>query len=264
MTTTTRAAASRKMLWDEYVSSVKELKTKQARHVFLLEAAFYAVVLLVSFIAGALGGRLQQSLSSSLVSLQDGGAVWVLWKLVATLLFFFLAILAAWSISRSLIWAVLMSKPVTKQYIWKCSLLSALWLIAWFTPIALLFRATNDSIRESMTVQPGLPWLVYALLTLWFYFTYPVYVEFCSSGKLFRSIGSAFVKGVKHVPQLIIPFIMMVVTVFVIGRISLLAGYLPSFLNAIAASVLFFGTFAWAKLYYRSVLGRVLHHEHHH
>ena len=69
--------------------------------------------------------------------------------------------------------------------------------------------------------------------------------------------------SLREAPQLLGPFLMMVATIILVGLLSKLAEFFPSIFSAIVGSMLFFATFAWAKVYYTAVLKRAAHPQKH-
>ncbi|MBI2147851.1 hypothetical protein HYU19_05270 [Candidatus Woesearchaeota archaeon] len=256
-------------LLSSYTASFRGLASKKALCIAAADAAFYIAAVLVAMLLNLAASPLKGSLSALAVpgalSAGAGTAVLLLWKLLFLFIVLVLFILAAWGASRAVIWALLLGKPVSWRLVRSFAGIFLVWFIIWGIPFYLSFRYLNGLVGLGIAPPAWFSILQYALIVLLFYFTYPVCAEAASSGKVFSSIKNGVMGGITRVPQRVVPFLIMTVTVFILSQIGRVGEWLPKISNTILGVVLFFGLFTWAKLYYVSAIHALdqPHHPHH-
>jgi len=159
--------------------------------------------------------------------------------------------LAAWSLSRGLIYTNLLKKKLTPRYFFK--LLGLNTLLAIIILILLVFLSVI------VKIIPAAGYVLLALILIAIYFITLIYIYFTKSDKLFKSIGTALSKGTKAIPKLIFPCFLIIVVYILINIISsLIKKALQANTATYIISLLIFIVFlAWARIYFTEEVSKV-------
>lgn len=156
----------------------------------------------------------------------------------------FIIILVAWSLTRGLIYSLLLKKKYSKSYFKKSILLNLflsvdiIILLTFFVSIGLLLQ---DLAR-------GYVYVFYAVFLVIGYYLSLNYIFFTRKNHVFESVGKALTFGTKNLPKLIIPCLIILIISTVLSNLVPLI--IPVQILSFASLVIFVAFMAWARTYF--------------
>jgi len=155
------------------------------------------------------------------------------------------------SFIKTLIWKIVYKVRPKKQFVFlsKYTFALFLWNIMWLVPVIFLMAFTLPLANENpslllkylMTIYP----LVFFIIS---YFTLNFNAAFCSSQKVWKSIGNAFAKGVLFFPRLAGAVVMAIVILSIIN--SVFAPLKSIAWTGIIFGILLLAYLAWTRFYF--------------
>ena len=162
--------------------------------------------------------------------------------LIITVVILVLIILAAWSLSRGLIYTTLLKKKLTKGYFLKFMLLNL--IIGIVALILLIFFSVIVN-----AIPPAI-YLFYAVVLIAGYLSVLMCVLFTKKNKIFNSIVKGFSEGAIKLKKLIIPCVLILVVFIILSLISFLLGRAQLTITPYISLLIFVIFMAWARIYF--------------
>ncbi|MFC1734194.1 hypothetical protein ACFL6I_28150 [candidate division KSB1 bacterium] len=255
----------KKGLWQEYFQSLKDVKSLTFLLIFAFDLVFFALMYPLIYLYGYFINRLiapymgldVASLTSQstdqLAIYQQSLTNLIVFTVLLTIALVLLLVLV-WSVSRALIWTRLLARKMTFRYFGKFYLLNLVWIA--ISTIVLVFFGTifyaSGSANKILGIITGIIFLI-VFITL-VYLMYILYYVFTKGDNLvWKSLKEAFVLGTMRCPKLTLPVVLVLGTV-VVSFATLLFKLLPKIMMDVLSYVVFFGVFAWVKIYAVDVL----------
>ena len=169
----------------------------------------------------------------SLVATLRGFYLFVIFAFILFILFF----IVNWSFFQGWIWNILLKKKLSFRYFWKFSLLNAIWFLLWAVISSLiLFGGKTESFMILFSI----------LILLFLHFSFILCVLFTKDNKI-RQIKKAMKMGILKIHHFILPYIVILATLFIVSQLSLLnTAYLMAFVYLIF--------FSWMQKYLANVI----------
>lgn len=114
--------------------------------------------------------------------------------------------IALWSLSKGIIWNLVLKKKFSLNYFWKFSLLNIIWLLLWFIP-SLFFLF---SFKTTMAAF----FLVFASAAL-LYSTPILFITFTKENIIFKSIKKTFKTAFGKIYYFIIPYTIIIFLILI-------------------------------------------------
>ncbi|MEE9525998.1 MAG: hypothetical protein V3V78_05325 [Candidatus Woesearchaeota archaeon] len=221
--------------------------------ILLYDMLFYAIVVPTLFLASYLmtslmGGIDPNILTQEMIAAKSPAIQAVASQMesvlvvaVITSILTILITLAAWSLSRGLIYTKLLKKKLTKKLFFKFA----------GSTFVLAILITNLLLVTSIVSKIISPYLLYAVILIITYFLILNFVALVKTNKIFCSIGDALSIGTKKLPKLIIPCILILVVFAVLSALILLTPLKSTKLIPLVIFALFM---TWARIYFVSEL----------
>ncbi|PIN86810.1 hypothetical protein COV19_02965 [Candidatus Woesearchaeota archaeon CG10_big_fil_rev_8_21_14_0_10_44_13] len=256
----------RKGLISEYLASWKEVRSLKYLLLILLDVGLYVVLYPLFYLFGLFVGKILQpfqSINVDNLATQTPEQLGIYQQsLSGIVLFLFLLCLAfsllfilIWSLSRGMMWSKLLDRKITLRYLGKFYLLNLLWSLGWgviaafYSVFFYRFAGSSQVVGTIMTIAFI---LLFLIMTYFMYILYYIFTE--GENLIFRSLKEAFVLGVTRFTSLALPLLMVIGSVVLIGLFSYIFKLLPQIVMEILSYMLFFGVFAWIKIYCSNAL----------
>ncbi|MEM2915910.1 MAG: hypothetical protein QXT19_00925 [Candidatus Woesearchaeota archaeon] len=158
---------------------------------------------------------------------------------------FYLATIIVYTISRGLVWLVLLGKKPELGFFARLGLLNLVWYTIW-TVLALFFMIT-------MKPEGGVP-VIIVLLLLYTHLTTALHYSYAKVQEMKKSLIEAFRKGLGKIPAFAQPYCYILIVYVIISQaIHIGTG---KFALAIAFTA-YFAFMAWYRIYMRNVLRQI-------
>lgn len=256
----------RKGLLSEYIQSWKSIASLNFLLIVLYDLGFYAALYYLLFGYGVLINKIMApfkdiNINSIIAQTPEQLGIYqqsisgtIAYVLLASIAFSLLFMLI-WSLSRGLIWSRLLGRKISGRYIGKFYLLNMVWIIGWtliFMIWALLFYKIGSASKVGGAALIATFIILYLLMTYLMYMLY--YIFTTTDSMIWRSLRDAFARGIRFFTRLALPLLMLLGTILAIGIVSYVFKLLPQIVMEIISYILFFGVFAWMKLYAADIL----------
>lgn len=164
-------------------------------------------------------------------------------SIVVSSLLLLIILLVGWSLTRGMIYSLLLNKKFTKKYFKKFTLLN-LFLFAVLTVILVFFTSIGLLLRD---IVPYYNYVFYFVLLAIAYYLSVNYIIFTRKNLVFDSIGKSLVFGTKKLPKLFIPCIfILIISLFVQGIHTLMPVQSAPILTLIVFTIFM----AWARTFF--------------
>jgi len=157
----------------------------------------------------------------------------------------FVVILGTWSLSRGLIYSILLKKEFNKKSFKKFILLN-LFLFVVITIILTFFTAIGLILQELVLSYRYVFYLVFLVIA---YYLSINYIIFTKHNKVFESIGKALEFGTKNMPKLLIPCLLILIVSLILTNIQPFLG-IPLAIAPFVSLIVFVIFMAWARIYF--------------
>ena len=210
---------------------------------FITAVSFFAIGKLITTWATSLdlaqlGPQILSQSGDQIASL-NASIFYFIIALILLILLGLIILVAAWSFSRGMMYALLLKKKFDKTLFWKnfgFNFLISLLIIL----ILLLF---SRLIAFSSAI-----YIFYVVILVVMYFTALTYIQITKSKEIFSSIGKALSFGTKEIKKLWFPVALITALAFGIGYSNtFLQRFIPSKYVGLALLILFA---AWARMYF--------------
>jgi hypothetical protein len=237
--------------WRQFAGSFK--LTKDSALLMLFDALFWAALsVFILILAGVLQSPIEQLYGIKLGEGVTVGAVMqynamldgIFAIAAASLAVFWLAVVAAYSLSRGLLWLTLARERFKPRFFARFALLNLGWCTAW---LALALAAL-------LNLQPmagAVSFIV--LLVLYTHLTTVLHASYARSQRAGESVREAFGTGLGGLLGFVQPFAYVFIVYVVLAQVQRL---IPGTLNLIVTFLLFLAFMMW----YRTYLSAVLRH----
>lgn len=256
--------AHKKGILKQYIGTWKEVKSFSFIMLVLFDLLFYALMYPLFYGYGYFIDRFAAPFQSTDLGALAGSEQLAMYEqsLAGLIVFVFLLSLAfsllfilIWSLSRAFIWTRLLGKKITGKYIGKFYLLNVIWIVGWVI-FFIIYGVLFYKIASASKAGGIITGIIFVLLFITMvYFMYIMYYRFTmGENRIWRSLKEAFVLGTIKCPRLTLPVIMVLGTIVIAALFSISFKLLPKLLMDILSYILFFGVFAWVKVYGVDVL----------
>ncbi|RMD57584.1 hypothetical protein D6825_03605 [Candidatus Woesearchaeota archaeon] len=143
----------------------------------------------------------------------------LVWFFAISLSLLAISIFAAYTLSRTLIWATIAGKKLTKKRFIEWAKLNAIWWLLWAAPLLFVTFVTTKSSQAR-------PLLAIASM-LFIYFTLHLHAQFAKIEKIGKSITRGVGFAISKIPQLILPASFSFIAYIVAYQALTLTQYLP-------------------------------------
>lgn len=150
--------------------------------------------------------------------------------------------LAAWSLSRALIYTTILKKRLTLKYFFKFAALNLIFAIV--ALIILVFFGTL------VAAAPKIIYLFYAVVLIAAYFILLAYYFFTKKNEIFNAIGTALTIGATKLSQLFLPCLLILAVLAILSLLTLLLSILGIIMPPFISLLIFTVFLAWARLYF--------------
>ncbi len=243
-------AKSAEKHWQEFVKSLKP--SKDYALVMLFDIIFWALLAILTLLL-AIAVRtpyeqlktVQFSAGVNIGTLEASNAILETFftTAIAALIAYWIAVVAAYSLSRGLIWLTLNKKPMSKSFLLKFSLLNLAWCTAWLA-IILLFL--------TFALPPASAYAFIFLLVLYAYLTTRMHNSYAKHGMI-RTAG----RETFSLDSLILFLRLHFTYLFIIYLILSQAGrFVQGNAELIITFFIFLIYMAWYRVYLRNILRR--------
>lgn len=238
-------------IWNTYRNSWKNLWSLRALWIVLADSGFYLALLLLSMgmtpvIAGIASG-FQPGLS------QDAAKVFVT-EILITIIGLVIISWIVWTVSRAIVWQLLVRKRFTKKVWAKFFGVNLIWTAIMALPIYFLIKYALSILTPGVMPSKGLMGMHYALILVLIYFGYNVFYAFVKEQKVFAAYKVGLKRAVMDIAYQFPAYLALAVTIVAVGLLNPLIAKLPNTLGLAVSYLVLFGSLTWAKIYYYDVL----------
>lgn len=131
-----------------------------------------------------------------------------------TAILLYIVLLAAYTISRGMIWTKIQDKQLTKKYLLKFGLLNLVWIPAWILAFALLITITNQEYYK---------WIMIVLGIAYIHLTTILHHTFTHKNEIGNAVQKAFSTGLGRIHKIILQYIYIIIIFIAIGQILSIA-----------------------------------------
>lgn len=238
--------------WQLFANSFKP--TKDFALLMLFDALFWAALaVLIVVLSSALQGPFASLRSIQLgegVSLGTIASYNTLLQAAFTtalvaLVVFWLAVLAAYSLSRGLVWLTLARGKFKAGFFLRFALLNLCWCTVW---LALVLVAL-------LTMQPMAGAIAFIVLLLaYVHVTTVLHAAYAKSGEAGKSVREAFGTGLGALGGFIIPYAYAFLVYVIVAQVQRL---IPGAAGLVVTFLIFIAFMAWYRTYLSAVLRRI-------
>jgi len=241
---------SAKKQWQRFLASFA--LTKEFALIMLYDIVFWALFAVISLVlattmrsqmATLQGIQLGQGLAVSQLPAYNGIIEHFFTVAIVGLALYWLLIVAAYTLSRGLIWLTLVDKPVRAGFFARFSLLNLLWCTLWLA--LALFVATK-------VVQPTSAYALLALGILYAHLTTVLHSQYAKTRAFRTSLKDAFGIGLGRIGSFAQPYCYIFVIYVILSQLQRLAQDARGAL--IATFVIFLIFMAWYRTYLNAVI----------
>lgn len=240
------------------LDSFKEINLK-ASFIILADMLFYMAFMLMMFLWNIALGHLFKdfpvesiknitSLSEEQLGQLAGPMHDVLVSLTVSVPLIILLTIALWSLSKGIIWNLVLKKKFSLSYFWKFSLLNLIWILLWFVP-SLFFLF---SFKTTMAAF----FLVFASAAL-LYSTPILFIIFTKENIIFKSIKETFKTAFGKIHHFIVPYIIILFSIMITPIIVLPIIYLSQKAYLTIFIIVLFICLAFTRFYLANVVKNI-------
>ncbi len=256
--------------WHFLITSLKKLGHKQVWLAGFYELAFWILFLVLgnvlsTYLSKSFAGFYQNAASPTQLANLQGPLTDLqskLFLLIGLVLVYLLLLFVLWTLSRSLIWATLLSKPWSIKFGAKMLLAQLIWGLLFVLPWFIIFRIVTLLYGTAPFVTSASV-LYYIYLTLivlvliafvlvYHHFTITMYLLF-TRHQSFLSVLQAYPVGFSLFKKALVPNCYLVLVGLVVSLFSLLFNVIPETMRSYPTFVLYLILLMFARVYYREL-----------
>jgi len=163
-----------------------------------------------------------------------------------------IVILLGWSLSRGLIYSILLKKKFTKKSFGKFTLLNLFLFITIFV-ILVFFTAVGAVLATLITSYRYVFFVIFLAII---YYLSLNYIFFTKKNKVFESIGKALTFGTKNMLTLFIPCLLILIVSLLLSRLQLIIS-IQAQIAPFLSLVIFVIFMAWARNYFVQTVEKI-------
>ena len=164
---------------------------------------------------------------------------------IVAIIVFWILIVAAYTLSRGLIWLTLLNKKAPSKFFLHLFLLNLVWCTVWLA-LTLFFMST--------LMQPLGAFAFIIMMLLYAHITTALHYSYVKSPGFAKSIRSAFGAGLGRISKFIQPYCYIFIVYVILHQLQKFA---KNTLALVVAFIVFLAFMAWYRKYLRNVLRHI-------